>query len=123
MKKTILLFGFEDLFTALALQKAASPFGAEVVPVGRSDYQKTIGALAGLDEAKAPARGAAAPVPMGRMLVLCGVERDMEALLPALNAAGAVGCLKAVLTPTNRTWTAAALYRELSREHGAMQRR
>ncbi len=45
-------------------------------------------------------------------------------LLPALRQAG-IGrdCLKAVLTPHNRTWTAVKLYQELLREHQAMNGR
>ena len=39
----------------------------------------------------------------------------------ALRQAGVV-CLKAVLTPDNRSWTPGRLYRELQREHRAMGR-
>lgn len=121
MDKKILLFGFEDLPTILDLQKAVAGAGVEVVPVGRSDHGRTIGALAGLDSPKAPAY--TGPAIGGRMLVLCVPMEEVQALLPLLNGAGAAGCLKAVLTPHNRNWTAAALYAELAREHREMQRR
>jgi len=60
----------------------------------------------------------------GRMVVLCGLEDQVDCLLPALSQAG-IGrdCLKAVLTPHNRTWTAVKLYQELLREHQAMNGR
>ena len=54
------------------------------------------------------------------MLVLCGLDGELDALLPALRAAGA-GCVKAVLTERNRSWTAARLYRELQRERQALE--
>ena len=109
MSRKLLLFGFEELPTILAAAAAAGPFGAEVVPVARQDYNKPLAVLAGLG---------------GRMVVLCGLEDQVDCLLPALSQAG-IGrdCLKAVLTPHNRTWTAVKLYQELLREHQAMNGR
>ena len=103
MSRKLLLFGFEELPTILAAAAAAGPFGAEVVPVARQDYNKPLAVLAGLDDDPGtvlPFNGG----PLGgRMVVLCG--------------------LKAVLTPHNRTWTAVKLYQELLREHQAMNGR
>ena len=53
MKETILLFGFQDLPSILAVQKAVAPI--EVKPVGRSEYGQTIAALAGLEAPKGSA--------------------------------------------------------------------
>ena len=53
------------------------------------------------------------------MLVFCGLDRELDALLVSLRQAGII-CLKAVLTPNNRTWTPERLYRELERERRAM---
>ena len=108
----------------LAAAAAAGPFGAEVVPVARQDYNKPLAVLAGLDDDPGtvlPFNGG----PLGgRMVVLCGLEDQVDCLLPALRQAG-IGrdCLKAVLTPHNRTWTAVKLYQELLREHQAMNGR
>ena len=121
MSRKLLLFGFEELPTILAAAAAAGPFGAEVVPVARQDYNKPLAVLAGLDDDPGtvlPFNGG----PLGgRMVVLCGLEDQVDCLLPALRQAG-IGrdCLKAVLTPHNRTWTAVKLYQELLREHQAM---
>ena len=58
------------------------------------------------------------------MLVLCGLEGQLDELLPVLRRAGAgPECLKAVLTPDNRNWTAMTLYSELLREHQKLQRK
>lgn len=122
MKKTILLFQFNTLPAVLAVQSAVAPLGVEVRPVGRSDYGRTIGALAeGEASSAAPYTGPELP---GRMLVLCGLSDRVGELLPLLSRSGAgPDCLKAILTPSNQKWTPPALYAELSREHMEFQRR
>ena len=57
------------------------------------------------------------------MIVICGMEPQLDTLLPALSNAGAgPDCLKAVLTRHNRSWNALTLYTELLRERQALQR-
>lgn len=122
MSGKLLLFGFESLLQILALESAVKPFGAELVPVARTDYNKTLAVLAGLDAAPGPVQPYAGGTLGGRMLVLCGLDGQLDALLPVLAKAGAgPDCLKAVLTPHNRGWNAVTLYAELLREHRAIQ--
>ena len=80
--------------------------------------------LFGFEELPTILAAAAAAGPFGAGVVLCGLEDQVDCLLPALRQAG-IGrdCLKAVLTPHNRTWTAVKLYQELLREHQAMNGR
>lgn len=124
MSGKLLLFGFEELPTILAAAAAAGPYGAEVVPVARQDYNKPLAVLAGLDDDPGTLLPFAGGPLGGRMVVFCGLEDQMDALLPALRQAG-IGpdCLKAVLTPINRTWNAVKLHEELLREHQAMNGR
>ena len=124
MSGKLLLFGFEELPTILAAVAAAGPFGAEVVPVARQDYNKPLAVLAGLDDDPGTLLPFTGGPLGGRMVVFCGLEDQMDALLPALRQAG-IGpdCLKAVLTPHNRTWNAIKLHQELLREHQAMNGR
>ena len=118
----ILLFGFDALLNVLALENAVKPLNVEVVPVVRADYNKTLAALAGLDMAPGTVMPYAGGPLGGRMLVLCGLEKQIDALLPVLRQAGAgPECLKAVLTPHNRGWNPVMLYGELLREHREMQ--
>ena len=50
------------------------------------------------------------------------LEQDCTMPISALAAAGAgPDCLKAVLTPHNRAWSALRLFEELSREHRALR--
>ena len=122
MSGKILLFGFDSLLNVLALEKAMEPFGVELVPVGRTDYNQSLAALAGLDTASRSVMPYSGGPLGGRMLVLCGLEKQLETLLPALRQAGAgPECLKAVLTPHNRDWNAVTLYGELLREHNEMR--
>ena len=120
MEKKILLFGFDSLLTILALEAATGAFGVELVPVARQDYNVPMGVLAGVDTASSPSQPYAGLSLGGRMMVLCGLEKELEALLPELRKAGAgADCLKAVLTEHNRKWSAVALFAELERERQA----
>lgn len=124
MSGKLLLFGFDTLPAILAVEAAAGPLGAEIVPVARTDYNKPLAVLAGLDVAPGPVQPYAGGTLGGRMIVLCDMEAQLDALLPALSRAGAgPDCLKAVLTPHNRSWNAVTLYTELLRERQALQGR
>lgn len=124
MKGKLLLFGFEDLFSAPAVIAAVEPLGPEVVRVPREDYGRKLEELAGLVPRKAkgtPYTGG----PLGeKLIVLCGLADQLDELLPVLRQAGAgPSCLKAVLTAHNRKWTAPTLLMHLRKERAAMQRR
>ena len=124
MSGKLLLFGFDTLPAVLAVESAVGPLGAEVVPVAKADYNKTLAVLAGLDDDPGAALPYAGGPLGGRMLVLCGLEDRLDALLPALAGSGAgPECLKAVLTPHNRGWSVLRLHRELLRERQAMEGR
>jgi hypothetical protein len=118
--RKLLLFGFDDPAQVMAVRAAAGPFGAEAAAIGPRECGCSLGELAkgGAQVSQTPA------LPLGmRMIVLCGLDGEMNRLLPALRQAG-IGpdCLKAVLTPSNRTWTPAQLYAELSAERAAIER-
>ena len=120
MHPKLLLFGFEELPAILAVEAAAGPFGAEVIPVARMDYNKPLAALAGLDTVSGTIMPYMGGTLGGRMIVLCGLDKQLGELLPALSGAGAgPDCLKAVLTEHNRDWNALALFQELCRERQA----
>ena len=114
--KKILMFGFDALPEILTVAGIAQKYGAEAVNVPKGSRHLT---LAALERGEAGSGGMAAG---GRMLVFCGLERELDGLLAALRGAGIV-CLKAVLTPANRDWTPGRLYRELERERRAMEGR
>ena len=111
MKETLLLFGFDTLPEILPAHGAMAKLGVRVVAVPRKDY------LVPLEKLLCGEHGAYAGGPLGgRMAVLCDIAQR-DAALDALRAAGiGVDCLKAILTPHNRKWSAVQLYGELQRE-------
>lgn len=119
MEGTLLLFGYDQLPVILAAEAAVKPFGATLQVVGPRSCGLTLRQLA----AGVSAPPDAAPVALGgQMAVLCGLDRHVDALIPALQKAGVL-CPKAVLTETNRSWTPPALLAELHRERAALERR
>ena len=124
--KKILMFEFNSLIAGLAVDRAVAPFGAEVVPVARKNYNKTLEDLIDewsdvYDEDAELEDYTGAPLD-GRMLVFCEMDEELGDVLAALREAG-IGsdCLKAVLTEHNREWDAVKLYGALRREHLKMQ--
>ncbi len=120
--KKLLLFGFDNLPAVMAVASAVAPMGIEAVPVGRREYDCPLEVLAGLAAGGEGASCASGPLG-GRMIVLCGLEDQLDTVLPALAKAGAgPECLKAVLTAHNRRWSGRKLFAELDRERRALQK-
>lgn len=133
--KKLLLFGFHELPAILAAEAAAKAVGAETVAVPPESWDQTLASLAesaaSASAGKEDRMASVSVLPgsfensailpkgtFGRMVVLCGLDEELDALLPALRG---FGCPKAVLTERNRSWTAGRLYRELQRERQALE--
>ena len=87
------------------------------------DYARPLGALVGLPAPAAEAPAAPAVSFSEPMLVMAGLLRpQFDALLQGMRQQGIRVPLKAVLTPTNVTWTSLQLHDELIREHEAVTR-
>ena len=88
-------------------------------PVEAHQYGLTLEDLLGRSEEKAPVEEEF----FDPMLVFCNLPHEkLDHLLTAMGRAGLPRiALKAMLTPTNRTWTSQQLWTELRREHEAMQ--
>ena len=133
LPKAALLWGIAPDHPAMVPLRAAGRLGLVLRSVAPQELDATVGALCGIPGTAAgfiaPASGQntpngpapTAPLPQGPALVLCGLpEAEREALLAGLRAAGAAIPLKAIVTPTNQSWTFAALLAELAREHAAL---
>lgn len=84
--------------------------------IGRDRADCLVGDLA--DGRAAPAGAAGPCVPA---VLFSGLSRgQLDAALAALRAAGSPVALKAVVTPTSRTWTVRALLEHLQREHAQL---
>ena len=88
-------------------------------PVEADQYGLTLEDLLGRSEEKAPVEEKFSDP----MLVFCNLPHEkLDHLLTAMGRAGLPRiALKAMLTPTNRTWTSQQLWTELRQEHEAMQ--
>ena len=106
---------------SLRLAFLAMSLGVAVKTVDTNQEGQTLGALCGLE----PPKEKAPAVQVGEeMLVLAFLREDtMDRLLPTLHGAGLPVRLKAVLTPTNRSWNCGQLYRELKEEAEALQQK
>lgn len=126
--KKVLMFEFNSLIDGLTVDRAIAPFGAEVVPVARKNYNKPLEDLLDewsdvYDEDAENEAYTGAPLG-GRMLVFSELDQELNEILVALRAAGiGIDCLKAVVTDHNREWDAVKLYHELQRERQEMAKR
>ena len=106
-----------------AARKAFAVQGVRVRPVSPEQTGETVGHLFGLKGFAAREDGAAVPAaPAEPALVLSGFSRQrLDALFAALKRSGVPFIAhKAMLTPTNVSWTFAQLCEELSREYQAV---
>lgn len=118
MREAILLFGGESILPQL--RRALLPLKVLIRPIPEEEYTCTLDALTGGEKGETePYAGPAFPEPMAVFAGFYGNRMDIT--LTALRKAGIRIHRKAVLTATNRQWTALALYDELGREHEAMQ--
>lgn len=92
--------------------------------VDREDYLKTIGSLTGAREDKEQAEVYEGEGFSEEMLVIQAATEDMldKAIFLMKKEKVQVG-LKAVVTPSNQTWTSLALHDEILREHEYMTKR
>lgn len=92
--------------------------GLRLLPVGNTGLDKPLLSLLEGTPAGENRPGATLPEPV---MVFCHLtSSQLDKLLPELRKLGARGCLKAVLTPTNKTWTFRQLYAELCTERAQM---
>lgn len=104
------------------LEKVCAGAGVRLRTVEEQDLGRTVADLCGLPGA-GEGREPLSPADPTPALVLWGLDRKaLDAFLDGLKAAGVRIPLKAVVTPTNRDWTFAALLEELHAEHRAVQK-
>jgi hypothetical protein len=121
-ESTILSFNLSEPANGM-LSVLCDGLGLRLSVVPKADFARPLGTLLGLPCAQ-PVADSAADFD-DPMLVMCNLdETQFNAFLQALRYSGLPRIdLKAVLTPTNIAWNAAALHDELTREHLEMQRR
>ncbi len=121
MKKTVLLYNFDETELAKA-RRALLPLKFAVRAVKEEEYHLSVGYLTGLtDECEEKENSSGK---FGRLVVMGGfLSPDIDKLLAALRKAGfGRDVLKAVITPTNASWSGRELYEEIYKEHKLMQK-
>ena len=114
MKRVFLYNIGEEKRAKIAL--AALRNGMRCVVVPPEDFGRPVGCLLG---DPAPAAEAVGERFSDEMLLMEALD---GAFLDQLRQMHAAVALKAVVTEQNRTWTSAALHRELTKEHEAMRK-
>ena len=122
MKETILLFKAPEKESLLKIEMALFPLHIRIKRISRDDYNQPLGFLAGIKDAE-PAQGRyEGPELPAPMFLFCFLsENRLNQVLAALRRSGAGPFpYKAVLTPTNSSWTAPDCFQEIRREHEAL---
>ncbi len=116
--ETVLMYNCDDEQWS-KLRQIFLMLRVRIRPVEADQYGLTLEDLLGRSEEKAPVEEEFSDP----MLVFCNLPHEkLDHLLTAMGRAGLPRiALKAMLTPTNRTWTSQQLWTELRREHEAMQ--
>lgn len=120
MKETILLFHLEDSKARLALETALFPFRVRIKTIKPEQYCQTLGALAGIETELEDAQynGSELDAPM---LIFAGIpDNKLNQMLQSLRKKGVQLPYKAILTPTNASWTPTACFEEIKKEHEIM---
>lgn len=117
MEKIVLIHGDET--TERKVRNVASRLKIGAAYIGNPDGDTLLEDLArGGSSESAEAAGAES------LLLLCGLrEKRLDKVLFELRREEVQVEYKAILTPTNRTWTLRRLYLELAREKGAIARK
>lgn len=124
MKSTILLFNPPEKERLLKIEMALFPLHVRLKRVAKEDYNQPLGALAGMKDipsAEGVYEGDELP---DTMFVFCFLEENqLNQALAALRRTGAGPFpYKAILTPTNSSWTAPDCFKEIKKEHEALSK-
>lgn len=124
MKETILLFQPPERNTLLKIEAALFPLKIRLKKIRPEDYNQPLGYLAGMKDIPAapePYTGDGLP---DTMFIFCFLsDSRLNQALAALRKSGAGPFpYKAVLTPSNCTWTATDCFSEIKKEHEYMHR-
>lgn len=124
MKETILLFNPPAKEELLKIETALFPLRIRLKKVTREDYNQPLGVLAGLKDME-PAEGVFEGEELpDTMFIFCFLsDSRLNQALAALRKCGAGPFpYKAILTPTNSTWTAPDCFSKIRLEHETLHK-
>lgn len=121
MQKIILAYNFTPE-RLQALKLICMMLRTQLRAVAREELLQPVGYLVGLPEVAPVSEAYSGDEGQEEMLLMCGFSRqDLDRLLAAVKKGKLRQvALKAMLTPTNYTWSGLQLLQELSQEHAYM---
>ena len=124
MKETILLFNPPEKADLLKIEMALFPLRIRLKKIGKEDYSQPLGVLAGMKDIAPCEEQYDGPELPGTMFFFCFLsDSRLNQALAALRRCGAGPFpYKAILTPTNSTWTAPDCFDEIRKEHEALHK-
>lgn len=124
MKETILLFNAPAKEDLLKIEMALFPLHIRLKKISSEDYSQPLGVLAGMKDMEPSEAQYDGPELPGTMFVFCFLsDSRLNQALAALRKCDAGPFpYKAILTPTNSTWTAPDCFDEIRREHEALHK-
>lgn len=124
MKETILLFNPPAKEELLKIETALFPLRIRLKKVTREDYNQPLGVLAGLKDMEAAEGVFEGEELPDTMFIFCFLsDSRLNQALAALRKCGAGPFpYKAILTPTNSTWTAPDCFSEIRLEHETLHK-
>lgn len=125
MKETILLFNAPDREKLLKIEMALFPLRIRLRKISPEDYSQPLGYLAGLKDIEPASQPYQGEELAGTLFVFCFLtDEKLNQALAALRRSGAGPFpYKAVLTPTNKDWTAPMCFEEIKKEHEYMSQK
>lgn len=122
MKETILLFNAPEKEMLLRIEAALFPLHIRMKCISKENYNQPLGFLAGIKDVRPAENSYNGPELPAPMFIFCFLnENRLNQALAALRRCGAGPFpYKAVLTPTNSSWTAPDCFAEIRREHEAL---
>lgn len=116
----LLMVNIARMDKRLKIAAIANRLGLSVKTVGKENFGKAVGALAGLPGTFPEGEGAAFS---DEMLVLCGIDDSVfQEFLASIRAQKVPVPLKAVLTEHNASWSVSTLHSAIAQEHEAMKK-
>ena len=120
MREQILAFHFTDKERLRVLRKVAMMLRIRCKVIDDADAVKPVGTFVGLETT--PVAEAPCAELTDEVMLLCGLsDSQLQYLLGMLRQVGLFVPYKAMLTPTNKDWSAGQLFYELHEEHMAIE--
>ena len=120
MREQILAFHFTDKERLRVLRKVAMMLRIRCKVIDDADTVKPVGTFVGLETT--PVAEAPCAELTDEVMLLCGLsDSQLQYLLGMLRQVGLFVPYKAMLTPTNKDWSAGQLFYELHEEHMAIE--